>query len=247
MTQTLEGKVALVTGGSRGIGAAIAARLAEEGADVAITYASSAEAAEGVAAELRDRGVQALVFKADAASAAQIKALVPQVVERLGRLDILVNNAGIFGGGPLDETEEADFDATVAVNVKAVFLAAREAVKVLPEGGRIINIGSVFGQRVPLPGLGLYSMSKFAVAGLTKAWARDLAARKITVNAIQPGPIDTDMNPEQGDFGAVLGPMIPLGHYGRPEDVANAVAFLAGPQAAFVTGETLNVDGGFEA
>lgn len=247
MTQTLEGKVALVTGGSRGIGAAIAARLAEEGADVAITYASSAEAAEDVAAELRDRGVQALVFKADAASAAQIKALVPQVVERLGRLDILVNNAGIFGGGPLGETEEADFDATVAVNVKAVFLAAREAVKVLPEGGRIINIGSVFGQRVPLPGLGLYSMSKFAVAGLTKAWARDLAARKITVNAIQPGPIDTDMNPEQGDFGAVLGPMIPLGHYGRPEDVANAVAFLAGPQAAFVTGETLNVDGGFEA
>lgn len=247
MTQTLEGKVALVTGSSRGIGAAIAARLAEEGADVAITYASSAEAAEDVAAELRDRGVQALVFKADAASAAQIKALVPQVVERLGRLDILVNNAGIFGGGPLGETEEADFDATVAVNVKAVFLAAREAVKVLPEGGRIINIGSVFGQRVPLPGLGLYSMSKFAVAGLTKAWARDLAARKITVNAIQPGPIDTDMNPEQGDFGAVLGPMIPLGHYGRPEDVANAVAFLAGPQAAFVTGETLNVDGGFEA
>jgi len=247
MSDGLKNKVAIVTGGSRGIGAAIVQQLAAEGANVVLTYASSAEAAERQAAAARDKGVEAEAIRADAADGQAVRDLVARVVERFGGLDILVNNAGILAGGPLEETSEEDFERTVDVNIRAVFLAAREAAKVMPSGGRIINIGSIFGQRAPLPGLGLYAMSKFAVAGLTRAWARDLGAKGITVNCVQPGPIDTEMNPADGDLAAAMTPLTALGRYGRAEEIAATVAFLASPAASNLTGAMINVDGGFEA
>jgi len=247
MSNGLKNKVAIVTGGSRGIGAAIVQQLAAEGANVVLTYASSAEAAERQAAAARDKGVEAEAIKADAADGQAVRDLVARVVERFGGLDILVNNAGIFAGGPLEETSDEDFERTVDINIRAVFLAAREAAKVMTSGGRIINIGSIFGQRAPLPGLGLYAMSKFAVAGLTRAWARDLGAKGITVNCVQPGPIDTEMNPAECDLATAMTPLTALGRYGRAEEIAVTVAFLASPAASNLTGAMINVDGGFEA
>jgi 3-oxoacyl-[acyl-carrier protein] reductase len=243
----LDGKVALVTGGSRGIGAAIARRLAADGAHVAITYSASREAAEATAAAVRAEGVEAVALRVDAADAAAVKGMVAQVVERLGRLDILVNNAGIFAMAPLEQCSDDDFERMIAVNVRAVFLASREAAKVMAEGGRIITIGSVNGDRMPFPGGALYAMSKAAVAALTKGWARDLGPRGITVTCVQPGPIDTDMNPAAGEFAQVLAPITALGRYGRGAEVAALVAFLASPESAYVTGCTLDVDGGFNA
>jgi 3-oxoacyl-[acyl-carrier protein] reductase len=245
MTGRLTGKVALVTGGSRGIGAAIAERLAADGADVAITYSSSPEAAERVVAAIRQNaGVRAEAIRADAADPAAVKGVVPAVVERFGRLDILVNNAGVWVQNVLTEATDEEFDRVVDVNVRAVFLTAREAARVMQPGGRIINIGSILGERVVFPGISLYSMSKFAVAGLTRGWARDLGPRGITVNCIQPGPIDTDMNPATGDFAAVQRQGTALGRYGEPTEIAASVSFLASPEASNVTGATITVDGG---
>jgi 3-oxoacyl-[acyl-carrier protein] reductase len=241
----LDGKVALVTGGSRGIGAAIAKRLAADGASVAITFSGNAEAAKATLAAMRARGVEAMALKADARDAAAIKGLVPRVIEGLGRLDILVNNAGIFSIAALDECTDEDFEAMVAVNVRAVFLASRAAAAVMTDGGRIITIGSVSGERVPFTGGALYAMSKAAVAALTKGWARDLGPRGITVTCVQPGPIDTDMNPASGDLADMLVPMTAIGRYGTADEVAAVVAFLASPASANVTGCTINVDGGF--
>lgn len=244
---SLAGKVALVTGGSRGIGAATALRLARDGANVAITYSSSPDAAQNVVAEIRKLGRKAEAVQADAAKPEALAGLVAKVKAAFGRVDIVVNNAGIFELSSLAEAKLDQFDRTLNVNLRSVFVVMQEAANLIEENGRIINIGSVLGQRVPFGGQAYYATSKFALAGLSRAAARELAAKKVTVNTVQPGPIATDMNPEQGDFAGVLKAATALGRYGRAEEVAAAVAFLASSDASYITGTALNVDGGFEA
>ncbi|MBN9523735.1 SDR family oxidoreductase [bacterium] len=249
MSKTLAGKVALVTGGSRGIGAATAARLARDGAAVALSYSASPDKAEAVVKDIRDAGGTAAAFKADQSDPKAVAGLVEAVVQKFGRLDILVNNAGVFVSGALGDpnADLAGLDREQAVNVGGVVAAVRAAAKHLPAGGRIVTIGSVLGARVPFPGIAGYAASKAAVVGYTKGWARDLGAKGITVNVVQPGPIDTDMNPDSGDFAAVQKGGTALGRYGKPEELAAAVAFLAGPDASYITGAVLDVDGGFNA
>jgi 3-oxoacyl-[acyl-carrier protein] reductase len=252
MTQTpshhrLSGKVALVTGGSRGIGRAIAERLGAEGADIAISYAASSGAANEVVSAIQQSGRRAEAFKADAAKPEQVTKLIDDVVQRFGRLDILVNNAGVFVGKPLEETSDADYEQAFDVNVRAVFAAVRAASRHLPQGGRIITIGSVNGQRAPFPGVALYAATKFAVQGFTRGWSREFAPRGITVNVIQPGPVDTDMNPASGPFADMILPMVPMARYGKPNEIASLAAFLASDEAAYITGAAINIDGGMEA
>jgi len=249
MSKKLAGKVALVTGGSRGIGAAIAKRLAEDGADVVISYSVSREKAEKIVGELKKAGVRAEAIKADQADADQAAALVKTVSERFGRLDILVNNAGVFLMGKVDEASNslADFNRLFAINVVGVAAAVRAAAGIMVQGGRIVTIGSIVGDRTSFPGLADYSATKSAVVAYSRGWARDLGPKGITVNVVQPGPINTEMNPETGDFAAALIARNPLGRYGRPEEVAAAVAFLASPEASYINGTTLTVDGGLNA
>jgi 3-oxoacyl-[acyl-carrier protein] reductase len=243
----LSGKVALVTGASRGIGAAIAQRLARDGATVAITYANSPHKAEEVVAAIRNKGGRGVAIRADAADADAVRRAVAQTVETLGGLDILVNNAGVAVGGPIDEFKMEDYGRLLAVNVTAVFVAVQEAVKHMKAGGRIITIGSVNSDSVPVAGLSVYALTKGAVASFTRGLARDLGPRGITVNNVQPGPVDTEMNPAVGSFADTMRSYIAAGRYGAGEEVASMVAYLASGEAAYVTGANLKVDGGFDA
>jgi 3-oxoacyl-[acyl-carrier protein] reductase len=248
MTGSLKGKVALVTGASRGIGAAVARALAEDGADVAISYASSKAKAEALVKELEATGVRAAAFKADQADAKAAAGLVTAVVERFGRLDILVNNAGLFVTGAVDDGHDLGaLDRQHAVNVTGVIANIREAAKVLRDDGRIITIGSAIATRVGFANMADYAATKGAVVGYTKGVARDLAARNITVNVVQPGAVDTDMNPADGAFADALNAVTALGRYGRPEEIAAGVTFLASPAASYITGSVLTIDGGYTA
>jgi 3-oxoacyl-[acyl-carrier protein] reductase len=247
MNANLTGKIAFINGGSRGIGAAIVRRLASEGATVAIGYQSSVGAADALVAEIEKGGGKAIALKADASDAIALTQAIDKVAESLGRLDILVNSAGVLLMGPIDQFSLEDFDRTVAINVRSVFVAAKAAAVHMKEGGRIINIGSTNSQRVPFSGGAVYAMSKTALIGLTKGLARDLGPRGITVNNVSPGPVDTDMNPESGAFATALHGLMALQRHGRPEEVAAMVSYLTSSDAAFVTGADLLIDGGFAA
>ena len=243
----LDNATALVTGGSRGIGAAIARRLAAEGARVAITYTRGADAAEALVAEIQARGGKAIAIQADAADAEAVTRAVEQTVSTFGSLDVLVNNAGTAIPKPFEETTLDEMDRVVAINLRGVFVATQAALKHLPKGGRIITIGSCVGERMGTPGLVTYAATKGAVKMFTQGLAREVGARGITVNNVQPGPIDTDLNPAAGDWAAPQIANTALKRYGRVDEIAAMVAFIAGPEAGYITGANLTVDGGTNA
>ncbi|AIO75898.1 SDR family NAD(P)-dependent oxidoreductase [Burkholderia multivorans] len=243
----LQGKRALVTGGSRGIGAAIAKRLAADGADVAITYEKSAERAQAVVAEIETLGRRAVAIQADSADPAAVRAAVDRAADTLGGLDILVNNAGIFRAGSLDALTLDDIDATLNVNVRAVIVASQAAARHLGEGGSIVSTGSCLATRVPDAGMSLYAASKAALIGWTQGLARDLGPRGITVNIVHPGSTDTDMNPADGEHADAQLARMAIPRYGKADDVAALVAFVVGPEGRSINGTGLTIDGGANA
>ncbi|WP_186091872.1 SDR family oxidoreductase [Burkholderia gladioli] len=247
MNRQLQGKVAFVTGGSRGIGAGIVRRLASEGAAIALTYQRSAAVAEQLADSIRADGGRARVYPADGADTTALGAAIDAAAREFGKIDILVNNAGILRLGTIDALSLEDFDSTLAVNVRAVFVAVKTVLPYMGEGGRIINIGSVNADRVPFPGAAAYAMSKSALKGLVQGLSRDLAPKGITINNVQPGPVNTDMNPEESEFARALHGVMAVQRHASPAEIAGMVAYLASPEAAFVTGASLNIDGGFAA
>ncbi|WP_417812797.1 SDR family NAD(P)-dependent oxidoreductase [Thalassospira alkalitolerans] len=246
MTQ-LDGKTALVTGGSRGIGAAIAKRLARDGAAVAITYSNAADKAGEVVAEIKAAGGKAVAIKADNRDPDAVRAAVEEVATTFGAIDILVNNAGILSSaGIQDETLES-FDRIVDVNIRGVFVAVQAALKYIPDGGRIITTGSCLAHKVSFPGISLYSMTKSALIGFTRGVARDLGPRGITVNLLHPGPTNTDMNPENGENGDAMRSLMAIKQFSRAEDTAGLVSWLASDEARTVTGAEFTVDSGVNA
>jgi 3-oxoacyl-[acyl-carrier protein] reductase len=247
MDSTLQNKRALITGGSRGIGAAIAKRLARDGAHIALTYVSKPDQAHQTVKAAEAFGVKALAIQADSADANAVVAAIERTVAELGGIEILVNNAGVGVMAPIDDYRLEDFDRTVSVNLRAVFVATQAAVKHMKAGGRIINIGSCNADRMPFVGGAVYAMSKAALVGLVKGLSRDLGTRGITINNVQPGPVDTEMNPADSDFADMLRKLMALPRYAAGDEVAAMVAYLAGPEAGFVTGASLTIDGGFTA
>jgi len=240
-------KVALVTGGSRGIGAAIAKRLAADGANVAITYTKGADAAASVVKEIERVGRKAIAIQSDASDAEAVEAAVEKTVATFGRLDVLVNNAGTAILKRFEEATLEEMDRVIDINVRGVFVATQAALKHMKSGGRVIMIGSAVGERVLVPGLVPYSATKGAVKIFTQALSREVGSRGITVNNVQPGPIDTDLNPAAGDWAVPQKAATALDRYGHVDEIAAMVAFVAGPESSYITGANLTVDGGMNA
>lgn len=245
--QKLQDKVAFVTGGSRGIGAAIVKRLAKNGTAVAFTYKENLALAQALVDEVERAGGRAIAIQSDSAKPEALMAAIEETASTFGRLDIVVNNAGIFPYGEPESFTTDDIDQALAVHARAAFISAQAAMRHMRSGGRIISIGSCFVERVPVAGISLYAMSKAALIGLTKGLARDLGPRGITVNLVHPGPTDTDMNPADAPGAEEEKAWTALGKYGRGEDVAAAVAYLAGESGSYTTGTAIAVDGGFSA
>ena len=246
-SKKLSGQNALVTGGSRSIGAAIARRFATEGANVAFTYHTSPAKADEVVKAIEAQGTKGLAIKADAADPVAVRDAVTKTVETFGGIDILVNNAGALAIAPIEQFSLEDFDKMIAINVRGLFVATQEAARHMREGGRIIHIGSCNSDRIPFPQGSVYALTKGAVAAFTKGLARDLGPRGITVNNVQPGPVDTDMNPASGDLADLNRSFMALKRYGHTDEIASFVTYLAGPESGFITGASLLIDGGYSA